>query len=85
MTVQLRMYTKPGCHLCEEAMAALQRLRSRQPYALELVDITADPELISRYGARIPVLSVNGYEYDAPLDEPVLKQALRQARTADAR
>lgn len=85
MTVQLRMYSKPGCHLCEEAVAALDRLRARQTYPLELVDITADPELLSRYGERIPVLSVNGYEYDAPLDDAVLKRALRQARTLDAR
>ena len=84
MTVQVRMYGKPGCHLCEEALAALERLRRRQPFALELVDITSEPELMTRYGARIPVLSVSGYEYDAPLDQAVLRQALRQARTANA-
>lgn len=81
MTLQLRLYSKPGCHLCDAALAALDRLRPRQPYALEVVDITTDPELLGRYGERIPVLSVNGSEYDAPLDERVLKQALRQTRT----
>ena len=90
MTVKLRMYSKPGCHLCEAALAALEKLRPRHPsptswYPLEVVDITSDPELMSRYGERIPVLSVNEYEYDAPLDDAVLRRALRQAKTIDDR
>ena len=84
MTISMRLYSKPGCHLCEEALALVNKLRPRRPFALEVVDITTDPELLGRYGERIPVLSVNGREYDAPLDDVILKEALRQARTDHA-
>ena len=40
MTVRVTLYTKPGCHLCEEAEAELKRLERRYPHTLTLVDIT---------------------------------------------
>lgn len=79
MTLVARLYTKPGCHLCEDAAAELGRLRARHPHALELVDITSDANLVRAYGERIPVLAIAGHEYDAPLARHVLECALRQA------
>jgi Glutaredoxin-like domain (DUF836) len=73
----VRLYVKPGCHLCEDAAAALGRLRPRYPHRLTLVDITADTGLLERYGQRIPVLTVGGREYAAPLFEATLERALR--------
>jgi hypothetical protein len=72
------LYTRPGCHLCEDAEADLQRLRVRLPHTLTLVDITAVAALEQRYGERIPVLVVGGREYAAPLTRAVLEQALRE-------
>jgi hypothetical protein len=79
MTLSARLYTKPGCHLCEDAAANLDRLRTRYPHALELVDITSDTDLVHNYGERIPVLAIAGREYDAPLPAAALERALRQA------
>jgi len=76
----VRLFVRDGCHLCEEAQAELERLRTRHPHELELVDIGASPEsaeLVERYGERIPVLEVGGIEYDAPLSRRVIEQALR--------
>ena len=73
------LYTRPGCHLCEQAQAELHRLRARQPHTLAVVDITADSDLEQRFGERIPVLIVGGREYAAPLPRAVLERALRQA------
>ena len=56
----LTLYTKPDCSLCDEAHAALERVRERVPFDLELVDISADLELAERYGERIPVVLVDG-------------------------
>jgi hypothetical protein len=77
--VRARLYTRPGCHLCEEALGELHRLQARQPHELELVDISDDPDLEQRYGERIPVLELAGREYAAPLPRAVLERALRQA------
>ena len=79
MTLLATLYTKPGCHLCEDAVADLGRLRARQPHQLQLIDITSDADLMRRFGERIPVLAIGGREYDAPLPPAVLDRALRQA------
>jgi hypothetical protein len=77
--LRARLYTRLGCHLCEEACRELEVLRARQPHELEVVDIADDPDLVQRYGERIPVLEVAGREYAAPLPRAVLERALRQA------
>ena len=77
--LQVTLYTKPGCHLCEQAESALERLRRTYPHELRLVDISADPALLRAYGLRIPVLSIAGRERDAPLTPQILELELRQA------
>jgi hypothetical protein len=77
--LQARLFTRPGCHLCEDALGELDRLQARQPHELVLVDISDKPELIQRYGERIPVLEIAGREYAAPLPRAVLERALREA------
>jgi glutaredoxin len=75
----LTLYSKPGCHLCEQAEAELRRLARRYPHQLQTVDITQDPRLFERYGERIPVVVLDGREYAAPLSTAVLERALRSA------
>jgi glutaredoxin len=52
------MYTRRGCHLCEDAWALLERQRRRYGFALEAVDVDGDPELAGRYGHEVPVVKV---------------------------
>ena len=76
----LTLYTKPDCPLCDEAAEALERVRGRAPFDLEVVDISTDPELRERYGERIPVVLVDGraaFEY--VVDEARLEQRLSAA------
>ena len=56
------LYGKPGCHLCEEARAAVERVRAKRTFELEEVDISLDPRLAHRYGERIPVIAIDGEE-----------------------
>ena len=53
-------YTRPGCHLCDEARRAIAAARTDVDYTLEEVNIELDPELKRRYGWDIPVVSING-------------------------
>jgi glutaredoxin len=77
------LYGRPGCHLCDEARAALQRLRARFGFALEEVDITTDDALHRRYLERIPVIALDGEElFDFFVDEAVLANRLREAERA---
>jgi glutaredoxin len=71
------LYGKPGCHLCADARAALERVRAERPFELEEVDISLDPGLHRRYGERIPVLALDGEElFDYVVDEAVLRKRL---------
>jgi glutathione S-transferase len=71
------LYGKPGCHLCDEARAVVERVRSGRPFELEEVDISLDPLLHRRYGERIPVLALEGEElFDYVVDEGVLRERL---------
>ena len=71
------LYGREGCHLCDDARAALERVRLRAPFALEEIDIESDPALHARYLERIPVVAVDGRElFDFFVDEPTLLEAL---------
>ena len=65
------LYTRVGCHLCEEAERVLRREQAAAGFGLELVDVDRDPELARRYGVRVPVVAVDGqdlFEYEVPVD-----------------
>lgn len=53
-------YTKPGCHLCDEAKREIERAGGRDLYTFEEVNILNDPDLRRRYGTDIPVVVING-------------------------
>jgi glutaredoxin len=59
---RLTLYGKPGCHLCDDARAAVEAVRAERPFELEEVDITLDPLLFRRYVERIPVVAIDGRE-----------------------
>ena len=71
------LYSRPGCHLCDEARESLQRVQTRVPFTLREVDITTDDALHKRYLERIPVVSIAGqdvFEYD--VDEDALARSI---------
>lgn len=55
------LYSRPGCHLCEEAKEAI-RAAGCTEYTLDEVNIESDPELLQRYKDDIPVITFNGVE-----------------------
>ena len=70
-------YGRPGCHLCDDAMAVVERVRTRQPFALEVIDIEADDALLLAYLERIPVVAVDGEErFEFFVDEAALSGAI---------
>lgn len=59
---QVTLYTRPGCHLCDEAKQAMLSARCEGQYTLREIDIDLDPGLTRRYGRDIPVVLINGVE-----------------------
>jgi glutaredoxin len=60
--IALTLYSRPGCHLCDDMKAVIARVARDRGIAITLdeVDISTDPDLESRYGLEIPVLVVDG-------------------------
>ena len=71
------VYGRPGCHLCDDALAVLERVRAETPFALDSVDIEQDDALLAAYLERIPVICVDGQEIcELFLDEEALLSKL---------
>ena len=67
------LYSRPGCHLCDDARVVLQRLSAQAPFTIEEIDITGDDALHARYLERIPVIALDGEElFDYEVDERAL-------------
>jgi hypothetical protein len=60
--IAFTIYSRPGCHLCDEMKAVVERVAvsATPPATVAIIDISSDPDLESRYGLEIPVLLVNG-------------------------
>ena len=56
------IYSKPECHLCDEAKAAMQAAGCEGEYTLEEVNIESDPDLRRLYRYDIPVITLDGVE-----------------------
>ena len=77
-TPVLRVYSRDGCHLCEQALRELAPLAAELGAAIDVVDIESDRALHARYLERIPVIALDGEElYDFFVDVADLRLRLR--------
>jgi glutaredoxin len=76
---QLVIYTRKGCHLCEDAWRLLQQEQRRYGFALQAVDVDADPDLVARYGLCVPVVTVDGQvRFRGAVNRVLLARLLRR-------
>ena len=77
------MYTRRGCHLCEEAWAELQRATRRYTLALRQVDVDGDPALVEQHGEQVPVVVIDGrVRFRGVVDRVLLERILRAGEEA---
>ena len=81
--LEVTLYTRPGCHLCEEAKALVQPLLDEFGATLREVNIDEHAELIERYGWDIPVIFIGGHK--AAKHRVDVRQFRRQLEEARAR
>jgi glutaredoxin len=76
---RVRLLSRPGCHLCDDARAVIETVCADLGEAYEEVDITADDKLMRQYGDEIPVTFVDGRQHDFwRVDSARLRSALTQ-------
>jgi glutaredoxin len=73
------LYTRAGCHLCDEAKAQLRELRRQASFTLREVDIDQDPALRQRYNDEVPVIFIHGRKAFKYRIDP--RQFLQQLRS----
>jgi glutaredoxin len=56
------IYSRPGCHLCDDAKQLIVTAGNNDEYTLEEINIESDPDLLRRYQFDIPVITINGQE-----------------------
>ena len=59
---QLDVYSREGCHLCEEMLDALGLFANELGYQVRVYDIDDDPVLYAKYNVLVPVVCLNGLE-----------------------
>lgn len=66
----LEFITKPGCHLCDEALPIVRREASLYGWSIIELSVLDDDELMADYGLRIPVVLLNGESVAEGIIEP---------------
>lgn len=79
-TLELILYTKNGCGLCDEVKAQLSRLAGAYPHRLTEIDITSDRAIFEQYHFVIPVVQIGEVELQAPITTAQLEAALATAQ-----
>jgi glutaredoxin len=70
--MKVTLYTRSGCHLCDDARRAIEQARRRADFDYEELDIDSDPELRRRYDWEVPVIVADGARVTA---EELLRKA----------
>ena len=74
--LHVRLYGRPGCHLCNDAAHLLNTLHGEFDFWVERVNIDDDPIIAAKLNDHIPVVTINGLNR---VQEPVTEEKLRRA------
>ena len=76
--IEITLYTRAGCHLCDEAKAVLYNVGATFQATFQEVDIDTDPALQARFNEEVPVVFVNGRKaFKYHIDPPQLARLLK--------
>jgi glutaredoxin len=76
--IEVVLYTKPGCCLCDTVKAQLSKLRTLQPFELREINILDDSAAHAKFCEEIPVVFINGRKaFKYHLDEKAFLQRLK--------
>jgi len=81
--LEVTMYTRQGCHLCDEAKAAMAPLLLEFSAKLREVDIDDDPVLFERYTDDVPVIFIGGQLFaQHRIDQGLLRNRLEEIKNS---
>ncbi len=77
---KVTLYTRIGCHLCDDAKEVLESVRREKPFELDVVDVDTDPALVELYTYEVPVITIEGRKaFKYRVDAAALRAKLDRA------
>ncbi len=61
---QITIYSRTGCHLCDDAQKILESMQEELNFEIEVIDIDESAELIKLYSDQVPVIHIDGLHHD---------------------
>ncbi|MEY2814518.1 MAG: hypothetical protein RIS05_266 [Actinomycetota bacterium] len=58
------IYSRQGCHLCDDAYKTLQSIQAELNFEIEVIDIDQNQELVNLYSDQVPVIHIDGQHHD---------------------
>jgi uncharacterized membrane protein len=86
--IEVTLYNRKDCHLCELALKQLDELQSSIPHHVNVINIDNDPKLQNLYGFNVPVILIGPYKLSAPINKKDLEislMAVQHSREQDAK
>ncbi|MFK4494770.1 glutaredoxin family protein [Dermacoccus sp. GAS27A] len=78
---RITLITKPGCHLCDDARAVVEKVAAETSAEVEEINMLEHPDLVAKYAEQIPVTLVDGRQHDYwRVDEDRLRRAVTGGR-----
>ena len=77
--IEVVLYSRADCHLCEQTRIELDALQDEIPHQLTIIDVDSTPELNKEYGFNVPVVKVGPYKLHAPIEHQDLLITLKAA------
>ena len=74
--IEVLLYSRIDCHLCEITMKYLEELQSNIPHHLTVIDVDSDPKLKKEYGFNVPVVIIGPYKLSAPIEKKDIEISL---------
>ncbi len=71
MSNLVTVYSRVGCHLCEDAVQNLEALKQELGFDIEIKYIDGSPELEKLYGEQVPVIHIDGEHHDFWKVDPI--------------
>lgn len=81
--IEVILYSRSDCHLCEMTRGYLDELRGEIPHRLTIIDVDSSPELQRQYGFNVPVVRVGPYTLSAPIERLDLAVTLKAAQNGE--
>ena len=76
--IEFIVYSRFGCHLCEDLLQQLTLLQQKHDFSITEVDVDSSPQLIDQYGSQVPVVTCGGEQIcHYFLDQAAILQVLK--------